>query len=124
MIHLDASFLIGVLVPGSRQDRAARDWLSRGEEFGISAIAWTELLCGPLTAEQRTVAARLVPSCVPFRDHDAEMAASLFNETGRRRGSLADCMIAATAIGEQAELATDNAADFRRFGSFGLKLAG
>jgi predicted nucleic acid-binding protein len=123
VIHLDSSFLIGALVPGSRQDRAAREWLKRGEEFGISAVAWTEFLCGPLTAEQRDLATRLVLSRVPLREQEAEMAAGLFDETGRRRGTLVDCMIAATAISDDARLATDNTTDFRRFLSFGLRLA-
>ncbi len=124
MIHLDSSFLIGVLVSGSRQDRAARAWLVEGAGLAISAVAWAEFLCGPLTEDQRSLAAVVVPLRVPLREDDAELAARLFNESGRRRGSLADCLIAATAIADDAELATDNLADFRRFAPFGLKLAG
>jgi len=71
VIHLDTSFLILALAPGSPEDLAAR----------------------------------------------------LFNDTGRRRGSLADCMIAATAIQAGAALATANPRDFARFSAAGLELA-
>jgi len=123
MIHLDTGFLIRGLVPGTAQDRQIRRWLVSGESLGMSAIAWTELLCGPLNDEQRDLATRLISSRLPFGEREGAVAAHLFNGTGRRRGSLADCMIAATALGEEAVLATDNTADFRRFETFGLRLA-
>jgi predicted nucleic acid-binding protein len=120
MIHLDTSFLIRGLVPGSAQDRALRKWLGEGERLGMSAVAWAELLCGPLAESHRELAARIVPERVPFLEEDAVVGARLFNESGRRRGSLMDCMIAASALRAGEPLATANASDFRRFATQGL----
>jgi predicted nucleic acid-binding protein len=123
VIHLDTSFLILALVRGSREDRALRAWLRGGEAIGISAIAWAEFLCGPVTREAVELAERLVGDPAPFRGADAEWAARLFGASGRRRGSLADCMIAAAAIGASASLATADPRDFARFSAAGLELA-
>lgn len=122
-IHLDTSFLIRALVPGSDPDQALRGWLREGREVAISSIAWTELLCGPLDAIDQGVAEQVVTERVVYDDHDAASAAHLFNESGRRRGSLIDCMIAASAARRGALLATLNPDDFRRFEAMGLRLA-
>ncbi len=98
MIHLDTSFLIHGLVPGSPEDRALRKWLEGGESLGMSTVAWTEFLCGPLAEGQREIASRVVSQRVAFLEEDSVTSARLFNETGRRRGSLIDCMIAASAL--------------------------
>ncbi|HSD52913.1 MAG TPA: PIN domain-containing protein [Burkholderiales bacterium] len=124
MIVLDTSFLIRALARGSAQDARLREWLRNGEEVGMSAIAWAELLCRPIEPEAVDLAARVVSRRVAFGEEDATVAARLFNDTGRRRGSLTDCMIAATALRLDAPLATDNPADFRRFEPAGLRLAG
>jgi len=58
-----------------------------------------------------------------FTSEHAEIAARLFNDTGRRRGSLIDCMIGAMALADDASIATANAVDFRRFATSGLELA-
>ena len=120
MIFLDTSFLIRGLVRDSAEDRALRKWLKRREVLGMSSVAWTELLCGPIDESQRELAAGVVSLRVAFAEEDAVLAARLFNETGRRRGSLIDCMIAATALRAREPLATANPADFRRFATYGL----
>jgi len=122
VIHLDTSFLIRALVAGSDQDIALRRMLRSGEDIGMSAIAWTEFQCGPVSAAAIDVAAHLLGDPVAFTADDAATAAALYNETGRRRGTLIDCMIAASSINASAVIATANAADFRRFDAFGLKL--
>jgi hypothetical protein len=58
-----------------------------------------------------------------FEKATAVFAADLFNKTGRRRGSRFDCLIAATAILADAEIATANQSDFKVFVSYGLKIA-
>lgn len=63
---------------------------------------------------QRTLALRVVTAREPFLDEDAQVAAAALNRSGRRRGTLTDCMIAASAIRVGASLATTNPADFQR----------
>ena len=123
MIHLDTSFLVRALAAGSPEDGRLRSWLSAGEPLGMSAVAWVEFLCGPVEPSGVELIARVVPDPVPFGEGEAVLAARLFNESGRHRGSLADCMIAATAIRAGATLATENPKDFRRFEPAGLTLA-
>lgn len=90
--------------------------------MAISAIAWAEFLCGPLDGRVRGLAASLFTEVVPFGAEEAAIAADLFNSTGRRRGTLMDCMVASIAISSSATLATSNVADFRRFDPLGLSL--
>jgi predicted nucleic acid-binding protein len=123
MIHLDTSFLVRALAAGTSEDKKLRAWLAAEERLGMSAVAWAEFLCGPVDSAGLELVARIVEERVPFDEGDAALAARLFNETGRRRGSLADCMIAASAIRGGATLATENPRDFRRFEPAGLGLA-
>jgi predicted nucleic acid-binding protein len=120
--HLDTSFLIRSLVPGSDQDRALRRWLGDGVRFAMATVAWTEFLCGPLDPGEVQIARRFVDR-VPFDEPDSALAAEMFNESGRRRGSLLDCMIAACAVRWGAPLATANPDDFARLVPMGLRLA-
>lgn len=123
MILLDTSYLIRALVAGSTEDANLRAWLKRKEEIAMSAIAWAEFLCGPVTAEHIRLAQFIVGEPQALLAEDAVLAATLFNAGGRRRGSLTDSMIAATAIRLKAALATVNAKDFRRYAEHGLRLA-
>jgi len=115
-VHLDTSFLIRALVPSSPQDRRLRAWLREGRPLAMSAVAWAEFRCGPATPEHLQLAARVVGEILPFTSDEAELAAALFNASGRKRGSLLDCMIAATARGHRAVVATENREDFERLG--------
>jgi predicted nucleic acid-binding protein len=122
MIHLDTNFLIQALIPNSAAEAKLQTWLSDGEDLGISTIAWSEFLCGPLTISEAALAERLVGAPEPFLASDAGKAAELFNATGRRSRSLADCQIAAVAMRCEAPIATANAADFTGFQTHGLTL--
>ena len=120
MIHLDTNFLIRGLLSGTPHDKTLRDWLRSGEKLGMSAIAWAEFLCGPIEKRHLELATVIVSERVPFLEDDSVLAARLFNESGRRRGTLADCMIAATSLRVKAPLATANPSDFSRFEEAGL----
>ena len=89
----------------------------------MSTVAWTEFLCGPLDRAELELAAEIVGRSRDFTSDHAATAARLFNESGRRRGRLVDCMIAAVALADGAAIATTNETDFRRFESSGLDLA-
>jgi predicted nucleic acid-binding protein len=134
VIHLDTNVLIEALVPGSEADRALRHWLLAGQSVGISSIAWAEFLCGA-PAQQREPSARrererslgraaerLIGRPAGFDGEAASLAAELFNSSGRRRGSLGDCMVAAVALRSGAALATRNHRDFVVLKSAGLIL--
>lgn len=122
IVHLDTSFLIRALVRATAEDRLFREWLKAGVTLGMSTIGWAEFLCGPLESRETELAADLVRERVPLLEDDSYLAARLFNLGGRRRGSLTDCLIAATAMRSGASLATSNPGDFRRFGSAGLEV--
>ena len=109
---------------GSNEALALRTWLRQGLTVAISTLAWGEFLCGPLSEEDAALALRIVRAHVPLGTEEATEAARLFNETGRRRGSFQDCLVAGTALTAVAELATADRSDFVRFEECGLKLAG
>ena len=123
MIHLDTSFLIRALAPGSQEDARLREWIGANEPLGMSTVAWAEFLCGPVDEAAMSVASVVVERQLLFTEEMAVIAARLFNGSGRRRGTMVDCMIAATALAEQAAVATGNPDDFSRFEAFGLALA-
>ncbi|MHB1080726.1 MAG: type II toxin-antitoxin system VapC family toxin [Prosthecobacter sp.] len=123
MIHLDTNLLIDLVTIGSPHIVMIRQWLEAGEELAVSAIAWSEFLNGPHTKAQKdSVHAILEGRILDFTARDAEQASRLFHYTGRKRGSHADCMIAACAMTHQMRVATRNIADFEKFVPHGLML--
>jgi predicted nucleic acid-binding protein len=122
MTHLDTNFLIQISLPGSSADTKFSGLVSAGDAVSVSSSAWAEFLCGPLDAKGEVLARQIFPQPEAFLAVDAALAAKLFNATGRRSRSLADCMIAAVAIRCGAKLATFNATDFEPFISHGLEL--
>ncbi len=124
MICLDANFLIGGVSEARPESRHLLTWAAAGETFCTAAPAWYEFLCGPVTAAQiHTMQAFLEGGIIPFAADQAQVAARLFNAAARPRRLRVDAMIAATAISQQAALATLNTADFKLFTSHGLVLA-
>ncbi len=125
MIHLDTNFLVELVTVGSPGGAKILAWLKAGESVTTSAVAWSEFCNGPLSKAQKDAAfAVLDRKIADFTWREAEESVRLFNLSGRRRGSHADCMIAAAAILASCPLATFNTADFQRLVPFGLVLEG
>ncbi len=123
MILLDTNLLIDMVTTGSPHLAVILQWLQEGKELGASAIAWSEFCNGPHSKEQKdAVYAVLGKRITDFTWQQAEQASRLFHRTGRRRGSHADCMIAAAAMVHGHTMATRNIADFARFEPYGLRL--
>jgi predicted nucleic acid-binding protein len=123
MTHLDTSFLVRALSAGTTEAARLQAWVREGEPLGISTPAWAEYLCGPMPQGVVDDVSSLLKEPRSFGTDEARLAAHLFNESGRRRGTLVDCMIAAIAIASDATLATSNPSDFRRLEPLGLRLA-
>lgn len=124
MVHLDTNFLIEALKPKSAEQARVLGWWSVAhEDVNVSSIVWAEFFAGPLSQAHEQTARTFFPSPEPFFAADAEFAAELFNKSGRRSRTLADCMIAAAAIRCGAKLATINTSDFQPFVQHGLTLA-
>ncbi|HSC25857.1 MAG TPA: PIN domain-containing protein, partial [Vicinamibacterales bacterium] len=75
-----------------------------------------------VSEEDRQRARKVVGAPLPLVETEAAQAAELFNAGERKRGTLPDCLIAATALLAGAALATSNGGEFRRFERAGLKL--
>lgn len=123
MILLDTNYLILALDPETQESKSVIKWYRAGEKLMTSSIAWHEFLCGPVTKEQaKTIASFFTEGIIPFDNAHALEAARLFNAAKRARRLRVDAMIAATAILQQARLATANHKDFSVFVPFGLQL--
>ncbi len=123
MIHLDTNLLIDLVTAHSDQVAVIRRWIKNGEKLVASSVAWSEFCNGPHTREQKeAVRAILQGGIKSFDEEQAEQASRLFHYSGRRRGSHADCMIAAAALCSRQPIATRNIKDFEKFVPYGLRL--
>jgi predicted nucleic acid-binding protein len=120
LIHLDANYVVAALHRDSLVTHLRSS--AAGDAVNISSVAWSEFLCGPIPPGDALRARALVDKVESLHEIDAQFAAKLFNESGRRLRSLPDCLIAAVAIRCGATLATMNITDFSRFESLGLML--
>lgn len=123
-LHLDTNALIYLLDPDGPVFAKTRARCQQGVLPATSAVAWHEFVRGPLKTDELLLVERVVGGRIhPLDRSIAETAARLFNATGRRRASTADCLIAAAAIEREAELVTANLEDFTPFVPMGLNLA-
>ncbi len=123
LLHLDTNALIALADPSGSVVRMVRTQVEGGILPTASAVAWHEFVRGPLLPDELLRVERVVGSRVQSVSRaTAELAARLFNATGRRRTSTANCFIAATAIEQDAQLLTADDDDFKAFVPLGLKL--
>jgi predicted nucleic acid-binding protein len=122
-LYLDTNALIALLDPEDGLFEKLYAAVAREERCLTNSIAWHEFVRGPASPEDLSaVAAILQNRVVSCTREDGEMAAMLFDRTGRRRSSTADCLIAATALRLGCRLVTHNRKDFEPFVPFGLDL--
>ena len=123
--HLDTNALIALADPAEGIVAVVRERTVAGSLPATSAVAWHEFVRGPLSADELLRVERVVGDRIrAVTRSTSELAARLFNATGRRRASTADCFIAASAIESNAELLTADTGDFKVFVPFGLRLLG
>jgi predicted nucleic acid-binding protein len=115
MICLDTNYLILGLTRDSRESKALVRWYQSGEALVVPMAAWYEFLCGPVKPAQIAAIRGFLTEIISFSETQAQIAAEIFEATGRKRSLKIDAMIAATAIAAGATLATNNQKDFKVF---------
>lgn len=123
MLLLDTNALVALSDPAHPLFLRIEQALGQGDTAATNAIAWHEFARGPLLPEDLRRALLILEQRVLALDReDAEVAAMLFNRTGRRQSSTPDCLIAATALRREWKVVTANEEDYRRFIPYGLKI--
>lgn len=124
-LHLDTNALIALSDPENALFLEVEKCLAGGGCVATDAVAWHEFARGPLSPEDLTRALLILENRVlDLTRAVTEKAADLFNASGRRRASTADCLIAAACMESDAELLTRNVDDFTPFVAHGLRLKG
>ena len=122
MICLDTNYLIRGLITDSLEAERLLNWSEAGELLIVPSVVWYEFTSGPVTPHHAAAIRALIQNVVSFDESQAEIAAQLWNASGRKRHLRVDAMIAATAISTQSSLATQNQKDFLIFTEHGLEL--
>ncbi len=121
-IHFDTNALIALPL-WVRAEHPVIQRVQQGTPAAASALVWYEFVCSPVSDEHKQLArAFLAGRIEPVTERAAEIAARLFNATGRIRRTRTDALIAACAINAGAEFVTLNREDFSPFVEFGLAL--
>jgi predicted nucleic acid-binding protein len=122
-LYLDTNALIALLDPEDRLFDPLFAELESGSSFSTNSIAWHEFVRGPASPKDLSLMVGILENRIlPCTQEDGELAAMLFDRTGRRRSSTADCLIAATALRLDDQLVTHNRQDFEPFVTFGLRI--
>ena len=124
VIHIDANLLV-LLMQDYTLSNPVIAFRAKGGRCMASAMAWSEYRCGGqegMPDEEIRLTRDMLEGVIPVDELIADRAAELFVLGGRRSRSLADCIIAATAILAGAPLATRNREDFLRYEPAGLQL--
>src|SRR6266581_1832949 len=82
LVEFDSNFLVAVLRAGGSQSEALQRWVRAGARIQISAIAWSEYLCGPLEPALVPVARKLLSSIEPSPNKTPSSQASFSIERG------------------------------------------
>ncbi|MBS0456036.1 MAG: type II toxin-antitoxin system VapC family toxin [Proteobacteria bacterium] len=124
MIHFDTNALV-YLPQWAKEVHPIIERIVAGESAAVCSVVWYEYLRGPLAKEEAALAHAFVQGRIlAVTEADAQLAAALFNTTGRKRTHRTDTLIAACAIRAGAEFVTANAVDFRPLTAHGLRLVG
>ena len=123
-LHLDTNAIIALGDPSHELFLAVEKCLEEGGTVSTDVVAWHEYIRGPVQPAEAARALLILENrVVELTRQTAEAAAILFNATGRRRASTADCLIAAACMAGNATLLTHNVEDFKPFAGHGLKIA-
>src|SRR5690606_4704896 len=109
MIHLDANLLIAAARKSDAHHSAASRAITQPVPCACSSVAWMEFHSKPVhPRDDAALRSILAGGILPFGEAAAALAGELFFQTGSKRRTRLDTMIAATAILAGAQLATVN----------------
>lgn len=114
MILLDTSVMIASFSGSRRMLGEMREYLLKGERFGLPVLCLYEWLRGPRHPDEIYIQEQLFPAqhALPFGPEAAEISAQIYRALPRARNREMDIAIAACALQHQAQLWTLNIRDY------------